>query len=122
MVLVDTSVWIDHLRFGNQVLAQLLETSQVLGHPHILGELALGNLKQRERLLGALRELPQIPVAADSEVLFFIDERALFGRGIGYVDAHLLASLRLAPGTRFWTRDQRLHAIADELGVAVNVE
>ena len=101
MVLVDTSVWIDHLRFGNQVLVQLLETSQVLGHPHILGELALGNLKQRERLLGALRELPQIPVAADSEVLFFIDERALFGRGIGYVDAHLLASLRLAPGLGF---------------------
>lgn len=118
MLLVDTSIWIDHLRFGDQALARLLESGEVLGHPHILGELALGNLKQREQVIGALRELPQIPVAADSEVLYFIDEGALFGRGIGYVDAHLLASLRLAPGTRLWTRDQRLRAIADELGLA----
>lgn len=118
MVLVDTSVWIDHLRFNDHALAALLESGEVLGHPHILGELALGNLRQRERVIGALRDLPQIPVAADSEVLYFIDEGALFGRGIGYVDAHLLASLRLAPGTRIWTRDQRLHAVADELGLA----
>ncbi len=118
MVLVDTSVWIDHLRFCDLGLTQLLESSKVLGHPHILGELALGNLKHRARVMAALRELPQIPVAADSEVLYFIDEGALFGRGIGYVDAHLLASLRLAPGTRLWTRDQRLRAVADELGLA----
>ena len=118
MILVDTSVWIDHLRFGNQALVRLLDGGQVMGHPFIIGELALGNLRQRDKVLGAMRELPQVHVAADSEVLHCIRQWTLFGRGIGYIDVHLLASLRLTPGTRLWTRDQRLRAIADQLGHA----
>ena len=118
MILVDTSVWIDHLRFGDQGLARLLDSVQVMAHPFIIGELALGYLRQRDQVLGAMRELPQVHVAADSEVLHFIHEWALFGRGIGYIDAHLLASLRLTPGTRLWTKDQRLHAVAQQLGLA----
>jgi predicted nucleic acid-binding protein len=119
VILVDTSVWIDHLRVGNQALARLLDGGQVMAHLFIIGELALGNLRQRDRVLGLIGELPQVHVAADSEVLHFIDEWALFGRGIGYIDAHLLASLRLTPGTRLWTKDQRLRAVAEQLGLAV---
>jgi predicted nucleic acid-binding protein len=119
MILVDTSVWIDHLRIGERGLTQLLDSRQVMVHPFIVGELALGNLSQRDRVLGAMHELPQIHAATDLEVLYYIDEWALFGRGIGYVDAHLLASLRLTPGTRLWTRDQRLHRVANELGMAI---
>ena len=121
MILVDTSVWIDHLRLGNAGLARLLDSGQVMAHPFIIGELALGNLRQRDQVLGAMRELPRVHVAVDSEVLHFIDEAALFGRGIGYIDAHLLASLRLTPGTRLWTKDQRLHAVAERLGLAVRM-
>lgn len=87
-------------------------------HPFIIGEMALGNLRHRGRVLGAMRELPQIQVASDAEVLHFIDEWALFGRGIGYIDAHLLASLRLTQGTRLWTRDHRLLEVAEGLGLA----
>lgn len=119
MILVDTSVWIDHLRGGDRGLARLLDSGQVMAHPFIVGEVALGNLHQRDRVLGAMYELPQILVAADSEVLHFIREEALFGRGIGYIDAHLIASIRLTSGTRLWTRDQRLHGVAAELGLAV---
>jgi predicted nucleic acid-binding protein len=119
VILVDTSVWIDHLRLGDRHLAQFLDAGKVMTHPFIVGELALGNLRQREQVLGTLHELPQIQVASDSEVLHFIHEWALFGRGIGYIDVHLLASLRLTPGTRLWSKDQRLHAIAEQLGLAV---
>jgi predicted nucleic acid-binding protein len=119
VILIDSSVWIDHLRFGERGVAQLLDKGQVMTHPFIVGELALGNLRQRGEVLGAMRDLPQILVASDAEVLHFIEEGALFGRGIGYIDTHLLASLRLTPGTRLWTKDQRLNAIADELGVAM---
>jgi predicted nucleic acid-binding protein len=118
VILVDTSVWIDHLRSGDGALARLLESGHVMSHPFVTGEVALGHLRQREQMLADMRDLPQTRVAADSEVLHFIDECALYGRGIGYIDAHLLASLRLTPGTHFWTLDRRLSAVADELGLS----
>jgi predicted nucleic acid-binding protein len=117
VILVDTSIWVDHLRSGNAGLARLLEKGQVLVHPFVIGEMALGNLKHRDVVLGAMHDLPHANVATDSEVLHFIDREVLFGRGIGYVDAHLLASIRLTPGTSLWTRDKRLHAVADQIGV-----
>ena len=118
MILVDTSVWIDHLRQGNEHLAQLLGQGQVLAHPHVIGELALGNLQNRSAVLGALQELPQVAVATDDEVLQFIATNTVFGLGIGYTDAHLVAAVRLTPGTKLWTRDKRLLAVSAELGLA----
>jgi len=118
VILVDASVWIDHLRADDERLTALLDGDAVLGHPFIVGELALGNLRQREVVLRALRRLPQATVASDQEVLRLIDRQPLFGRGIGYVDAHLLAAVRLTADTRLWTRDRRLRIVAAELGLA----
>jgi predicted nucleic acid-binding protein len=118
VILVDTSVWVDHLRFGDEALAGLLETGHVLVHPFVIGELALGNLRQRRVILGYLRDLPQAAVATNGEVLQFIERHELAGRGIGYVDVHLLASTRLTPGCSLWTRDKRLSAVAEQLGLA----
>ena len=117
MILVDTSVWVDHLRAGNQTLGRLLDTGQVLAHSFVIGELALGHLRRRETLLTALADLPQAVVATDAEVLGFIDRHALFGRGVGYVDVHLLAAVRLTQGAALWTQDRRLHDIAAGLGL-----
>ncbi|MBO9544636.1 PIN domain-containing protein [Caulobacter sp.] len=114
MILVDTSVWIDHLRISNATLARLLGEGRVLVHSFVIGELALGNLRQRAALLEALRQMPQAKVAADEEVFGFIETHRLHGLGIGYVDVHLLASARLT-GSRFWTRDQRLAVVAERL-------
>lgn len=118
MILVDTSVWIDHLRAGDETLASLLRGASVLMHPFVVGELACGNLRDRESVLGLLQELPRATVATDTEVLFFIESHALMGRGIGYIDAHLLASASLSNTARLWTRDTRLCNIAAELGQA----
>lgn len=118
MILVDTSVWINHLRAGHERLAALLDAGEVLGHPFVLGELALGNLPRRDPTLRALRRLPQPAVASDEEVLNLINRQSLFGRGIGYVDVHLLAAVRLTPDARLWTGDRRLKSVAAELGVA----
>lgn len=118
MILVDSSIWIDYLRSGDIILARLLEESSVLTHPFILGELALGNLRQREQILGHLLALPEITPATDEEVMHFINTNRLYGRGIGYIDAHLLASVRLASGSRIWTRDKRLHGLAREMNIA----
>jgi len=118
VILVDASVGIDHLRADDERLTALLDGDAVLGHPFIVGELALGNLRQREVVLRALRRLPQATVASDQEVLRLIDRQPLFGRGIGYVDAHLLAAVRLTADTRLWTRDRRLRIVAAELGLA----
>jgi predicted nucleic acid-binding protein len=118
VILVDTSVWVDHLRTGDRVLGQLLDSGGVLGHRFVTGELALGNLRERDLVLNALRELPQATVASDDEVLHFIDRQALFGLGIGYVDAHLLAAVLLTLGAKLWTRDKRLQAAATQLGLA----
>jgi len=118
VILVDTSVWIDHLRAQDATLGGLLDAGEVLGHPFVLGELALGNLRQRELVLTALGDLPQARVATDAEVLTFIERGRLYGFGIGYVDAHLLAAIRLTPGASLWTRDRRLHEAAARLGAA----
>jgi predicted nucleic acid-binding protein len=118
VILVDTSVWVDHLRSGDRVLRHLLYSGEVLGHRFVTGELALGNLRERDLVLSALRELPQATIVSDDEVLHFIDRRALFGCGIGYVDAHLLAAVQLSAGAKLWTRDKRLQAAASQLGLA----
>jgi len=118
MILVDTSVWIDHLRDGDDELASLLEAMQVLGHPFVVGEMACGNLSNRAEVLKLMGDLPQAAAASDPEVLYFIDRHRLMGRGIGYVDAHLLAALLLNPPARLWTRDKRLGTIAEQLGLA----
>jgi predicted nucleic acid-binding protein len=118
VILVDTSVWISHLRATDERLAALLEARQVLGHPFVIGELALGNLQPRDVVLNDLQGLPRAIVAEHDHVLDFIGRRALFGRGIGYVDAHLLAAVRLTPDARLWTGDRRLQAVAAELGLA----
>jgi len=118
VILVDTSVWIDHLRSGDALLAGLLDEGQVLSHPFIIGELALGNLRQRESILADLLELPQAFAAGDDEVMHFIDRERLFGFGIGYLDAHLLAATRLTQGAALWKRDRRLSAAAERLSLA----
>ena len=118
MILADTSVWIDHLRAGDAELEALLNGSQVLMHSFVLGELACGNLRNRTEVLALLKDLPRAVLATDEEVLFFIERYALMGRGIGYVDAHLLAAVTLGGGTRIWTRDKRLRTVADALALA----
>jgi predicted nucleic acid-binding protein len=120
MILVDTSVWIDHLRVGNARLSQMLNTGQVLTHPYVVGELALGSLKNRQTVLNALQDLPKTPVATDDEMLHFIETNALFGLGIGYIDVHLLVAVRMSPGALLWTRDKRLFAASDRLGLALS--
>lgn len=118
MILVDTSVWIDHLRKSNRDLVELLAGGLVLTHPFVVGELALGNLRQRTAILEALSNLPSAIVATNAEVLDFIERASLFGRGIGYVDAHLLAAARLSAGAALWTHDKKLDELGRELGLA----
>lgn len=121
MILVDTSVWIDHLRIGQPFLVRLLEFegSLVLGHSWVIGELALGNLAQRQEVIGLLNGLPQATVATDDEVMTLVDRHQLYGLGIGYVDAQLLASTQLTVDTALWTGDRRLVAAALRVGCAV---
>lgn len=117
MILVDTSVWVDHLRSGIPELAARLEGGEVLIHPWVVGELACGNLRDRDRhrVLTLLQGLPMAPNASDSEVLTMLETHQLMGRGIGWIDAHLLASALLSRAA-LWTRDKRLAGIAKELG------
>ena len=117
MILVDTSVWIDHLRHGDAELVDALNQFQVLIHPFVLGEIACGNLQARSTVLTLLGSLPAATVATDEETLAFIEQHALMGRGIGYIDAHLCASARLS-GAQLWTRDKRLRTISFALGWA----
>jgi predicted nucleic acid-binding protein len=117
MILVDTSVWIDHLRLGDPELASALQSCEVLCHPHVVGELACGNLRARDKVITLLQALPVSPVVSDKESLCFIDNYSLMARGIGYIDVQLLASARLA-GAHLWTRDKRLQTVALELGLA----
>ena len=118
MILVDTSVWVQHLRVGDTTIAELLDSGRVLVHPFVVGELALGNLRQRQSILTFLSDLPCADVATDEEVLHFIERYGLAGLGIGYVDVHLLAATQLTPGSSLWTRDKRLSAVAEHLGLA----
>jgi predicted nucleic acid-binding protein len=117
VILVDTSVWVDHLRVADRQLAGLLLEEAVLCHPFVVGELACGALNRRSEILGLLRNLTQTPVVEHEEVLAFVEAHGLMGSGLGWVDVHLLASATLA-GERFWTRDRRLAQAAHRLGVA----
>lgn len=118
MILVDTSVWVDHLRRGDPGLVDLLERSSVVMHPFVVGEIACGSLRDRESILELLQDLPPAVVANSDEVLQFIERHVLHGKGIGYVDVHLLASVALTEGAKLWTRDMKLHRIAAACGSA----
>jgi predicted nucleic acid-binding protein len=118
VILADTSVWIDHLRSGDGGLDRALTAGSILAHPFVIGEIALGQLRERKRLIETLRALPMADVATDDEVLRMIDGAKLFGRGIGYVDAHLLAAARLSGNATLWTRDRLLREAAQDLGLA----
>ena len=120
MILVDTSVWVDHFRRGEPHLLDALNNGLVLMHPFVLGELACGNLKRRTEVLSLMSELPLAAIATEDEALEFIDRRRLMGRGIGYIDVHLLASVVLTATATLWTRDKRLSVVADDL--ALNFE
>ncbi len=114
MILVDTSVWVEHLRRGHPRLGKLLVEAEVLGHPFVLGEIALGHLRRRAEILGLFAALPQAEVAHHDEVLAFVEQHHLPASGIGWVDAHLLASAALS-AARLWTLDRRLAGVAARL-------
>ena len=116
MVLVDTSVWIDHLRRTSSGLAGLLEDGEVVIHPFVIGELACGNLANRREILSLLHSLPAIQRVEDDEILFFIEQHSLAGRGLGLIDVHLLAASKISEHP-LWTRDKRLKASAETLGL-----
>lgn len=118
MYLVDTSVWIDHLRVSEPALNDALQAGLVCSHPFIIGELALGSLKDREQILFRLSRFPQLPVARDTDVLSMINTHQLFSRGMGYIDAHLLAAAKIDGRAKVLTHDKRFKTIAEELGVA----
>lgn len=119
MILADTSVWIDHLRRGDKRLVALLEDEQVCCHPFVIGELACGNLHNRDEILGLLHALPQAELADEPDVHHLVDSRSLWGRGLGWVDMHLLAATLLA-GCTLWTRDKSLAAAANDLALAAS--
>jgi hypothetical protein len=118
VILVDTSVWVDHLRRTDATLIRLLDEGQVLTHPFVIGEVAMGNLSRRRLFLDDMRRLPLALVATDLEAMSLMEREHLFGRGIGFADLHLLAATRLTPLATLWSRDRRLRAIAEELGLA----
>lgn len=122
MILVDTSVWIDHFRSSSQVLVRLLENEEVLGHPVVIGELVLGGIPNRDRTRRNLLRLPLATLADHDDVLQFIHRADLSGSGISYSDTHVLLSTRLTPSVALWTRDRRLLAVARRLGVAADIE
>jgi len=117
LILADTSIWIDHLRSGNKELRKHLKQGNVVVHPFIIAELALGFLQERTKTLALLDFLPQVRVAQVSEVRLTIEARRLYSRGIGLTDAHLIASVFINPSTLLWTRDKRLRTVAEDLGI-----
>ena len=116
MIVIDSSIWIDHLRSTVPHLAELLIEQRAVQHSGVIAELALGSIAERERFLGMLVALPQIHTVSDDQLLDVISEHALYGTGIGYVDAHLLASTLATADARLWTSDKRLAAQAERLG------
>lgn len=118
MILVDTSIWIDHLHSSEPGLAALLGEDEVGCHPYVIEELALGSITQRAVVLDLLENLTQFPVLRHADVMTLISGRRLWGRGLSAVDAHLLGSVSLVGGSRLWTRDKRLTAACRDLGVA----
>jgi predicted nucleic acid-binding protein len=122
MILVDSSVWIDHLRSSDSRLQYLLQRREILAHPAVIVEVALGRARQEQIIIRDLSRLPSATVATDDEVLLLIRRETLAGSGIGYADAHLVASARLTPGTRLWTRDRRMLAVARRLDLDAEIE
>jgi predicted nucleic acid-binding protein len=122
MVLADTSIWIDHFRRGDRQLVQFLDRGDVVVHPFVIGELALGSVSKSAAMMDDLHDLPKAVMANTNEILKFIADRKLSGSGIGYVDAHLLAAAALASETFVWTRDKRLHAVAQSLSLAAEIQ
>ena len=118
MIILGTSVWIDHTRENNDHLFELFKRGRILIHPFTIGEIALGSLRDGDKIITSLLEMPRPNVASEAEVLALIRNRFLAGSGIGYVDAHLLASTQLTPETSLWTRDKRLRRVAEAIGVA----
>jgi len=119
MIMADTSVWVDHLRKLDTSLVNLLRANRICIHPFIIGELALGHLKNRNKVLQALHGLPHLSVANDNDVMGFIETHDLFGKGIGLVDVHLLAAAHLKGNCAIWARDKRLFTVADSLKLTV---
>ena len=117
MILVDTSVWVDHFRSGNPELQRQLASRRIVMHPFVVAELALGSLRDRAKTLAFLDLLPQARVAQLSEVRQMIETRRLYSQGIGLTDAHLIASIFLHPPTLLWTRNKRLRTVAEALGI-----
>ena len=117
-VLVDTSVWIDHFRDGLSRIEELAASQRLLGHPFVVAELACGNLSDRAGTLSTLDDLTAVTVATTEEIRAAVERRRLFGRGVGFVDVHLLTATLLTPSTVLWSRDRRLRGLAREVGVA----
>ena len=117
MILVDTSVWIDHLHKSEPALVDALASDDVACHPLVIEELGLGSMRNRGNVLGLLADLGQFPVLAHSEIRTLVDANRLWGKGLGVVDVHLLGSVMLAPGGRLWTRDKRMRSAAKGLGI-----
>lgn len=120
MIIADTSVWIDHLNRPDAEVSDRLAEGVMLLHPFVLGEISLGSLRNRNQVLGNLQLLPTCHVADPDEVMLLVDRHGLGGSGIGYVDAHLLASSLVTRGSSLWTRDKRLNAVATRLGIAAS--
>lgn len=118
MILADTSVWADHLRRPDQTMNSCLDLGEIIMHPFVLGELALGSMPRYDAVLRALKSLPSAQIARPEEILIMVRENSLMGTGIGYVDAHVLASVVIVPDTHLWTRDKRLRRAAEKFGVA----
>lgn len=117
MILVDTSVWIDHLHATDSELVTMLGEDQVGTHPAVIEELALGAIKGRDQMLSLLADLWPFPAVSHSELLALADQRRLWGKGLSAVDAHLLGAVALVAGSQLWTRDKRLHAACRDLGL-----
>ncbi|HEY1619649.1 MAG TPA: type II toxin-antitoxin system VapC family toxin [Streptosporangiaceae bacterium] len=118
MILIDTSIWIDHFHASEPALVALLRDDQVGCHRAVIEELALGSIRQRSRVLGLLGSLREFPVLTHEEVMALVDGRRLWGRGLSTVDVHLLGSVMLTGGARLWTRDKRLLAACGDVGAA----
>lgn len=121
MILADTSIWIDHFRHGDAELQRIIEEDRLLCHPAIIGELALGSLRDRSNVLTFLAAQRSAVVATHEEVMAMIEQQGVFSMGIGYTDAHLLASVLLDKRTVLWTRDKRLQTAASKAGASLHM-
>lgn len=120
MILLDTTIWVDHLRNSDPTVVSMLQAQAIVMHSAVLGEILLGNFRDRRAVFSALKEVPRIQGATDDDVIRLLDLHQLFGSGVGFVDAHLVAACLLTGKTYLWTRDRRLEAVASRLGISAN--